>query len=93
MEQTRRCNQAKLTSLSRLEKARRPFLSLDDVRTIGTLQSQPTTITDARLQGNLIFPGGNSHQLADQFGGPNQVGVVGYTLGSAPNSVFHGEKP
>ena len=51
------------------------------------------TITDGRFsQGSLNFPGEGTHQLERQFGGTNQARVVGYTLGSALNSVFYGMK-
>ena len=67
-------------------------LALDDVPILGTLQWDDMPVSDGRFTGTLTRQGAGMYEAVGQFGGANQVGVVGHASGSDLRSVFYGQK-
>ena len=67
-------------------------LALDDVPTLGTLQWGNMAVSDGRFSGTLTAQNSEMYEAVGQFGGADQVGVVGHASGSDLRSVFYGQK-
>ena len=66
-------------------------LSLQGVPTLGTLRWNDMQVTGGRFTGSTAA-NSNSYDAVGQFGGANQVGVVGHATGPDFRSVFYGNK-
>ena len=62
-------------------------LLLSDLPDLGNLEWQDMSVVDGRFTGTT-----EGYDAVGQFGGPDQVGVVGHASGTDLQSVFYGER-
>ncbi len=66
-------------------------LALKNVPTLGSLEWEAMPVAGGRFTGTTTA-NSQAYDVAGQFGGDNQAGVVGYTTGPDFQSVFYGDK-
>ena len=74
------------------ENSAEAVVSYDDIPEVGSLQSGSMPISSGAFRGTTYVDGAGNYQVRGQFGGPNQVGVVGYANGPNFLSAYYGER-
>ena len=74
------------------ENSAEAVVSYDDIPELGNLQSGSMPISAGAFRGTTYVDGAGNYQVLGQFGGPNQVGVVGYANGPDFLSAYYGER-
>ena len=67
-------------------------VSYDDIPELGNLQSGSMPISAGAFRGTTYVAGVGNYQVRGQFGGPHQIGVVGYANGPDFLSAYYGER-